>query len=121
MSNETLSLPSSQGTPWILLVEDDPLFARLFQRFWERCCPDVPCRSVGSLEGLAEILKESPAPSFVVCDRRLPDGTSDDFLFPDGLDKLIWSADGKGSFQAKPVGRVELEAAVKQISQRFEG
>ncbi len=63
----------------------------------------------------------NPGPSFIICDRRLPDGKSDDFPFPEGLDKLIWSADGEGRFQAKPVGRAELEAAVEKISLRFEG
>ncbi len=111
----------TDSSRWLLLVEDDPLFSRIFCRFWTSTYPEIPCRVVTSLESMREVLENSDLrPGLIVCDRRLPDGFAQPADFSPGTPFVIWSADLGPSYRTKPVGRQELEQAIQEFRSQFD-
>ncbi|MFA5505192.1 MAG: hypothetical protein WC314_16225 [Vulcanimicrobiota bacterium] len=104
------------SNPWILLAEDDKLFAALFQRFWVGSFPEVQVVLVPSVAEARKELQNRPTPVAAVLDYTLSDGTSEELSRELSCPFVLWSACGEGHLQAKPTGRDELGRAVQQVA-----
>ncbi|MCA9781186.1 MAG: hypothetical protein KC800_30910 [Candidatus Eremiobacteraeota bacterium] len=102
---------------WVLLAEDDKLFATLFGRFWKERFPDIPLVCVGTVSGAREELKNREAPLVAILDHTLEDGTSEHLYSELSCPSLLWSACAEGELQAKPTGRDELTTAVRKVGE----
>lgn len=102
------------GETWILLVEDDELFIRLFSRAWSKVYPRSKIRVAKSLEQARHVIATACwAPKLVVLDRLLPDGEGDEILAEISWPAVCWSVAEGGEFRAKPQGREALDSAVR--------
>lgn len=102
---------------WVLLVEDDALFALLFRRAWQRLCPNIELVVVGSLADMRRRLEEAAVgPRMLIVDRTLPDGDGHQAGrdFP-GL-RVCWSATPTAEGWSKPQGKEELEVALRRLA-----
>ncbi len=102
---------------WVLLAEDDKLFATLFGRFWKESFPDVPLVQVISIAGARRELESRSAPVVAVLDHTLQDGTSEELYSQLECPSLLWSACSEGEVKAKPKGRDELTIAVRKVGE----
>lgn len=100
------------------MVEDDPLFAKVFAHFWSQHYPSVEVRLSGSIKAMSEELASaSVPPHLVILDHNLPDGLGSEVSSTLTITNLCWSALGSGELRRKPQGRKELEQAVKELAQ----
>ncbi len=111
---------SEISSPWILLVEDDPIFSMLFCRFWRAGSSGVEIRLAKSLAQVGQILETSTsAPQLCIFDKNLPDGDGHVCAESLGLPTHCWSALGDAGGEAKPEGRAALERVVEVLSGRM--
>lgn len=102
---------------WILLVEDDPIFARLFCRCWLQAYPQIAVQVAGDLATMNSLLGQTGAPPrLIVMDRSLPDGNGHDLASGLPVQTYCWSACAEGGVAAKPQGKSALEASVQQLA-----
>lgn len=120
-SEQGLETGAEKG--WLLLAEDDALFASLFCRFFQKRYGDrFEIRVVKSLSQARLSLAQSvTAPCFAVLDLNLEDGSSEEMVGLLGCDYLLWSASPENGMHPKPSGRPALEAAVDEIATLAEG
>ena len=102
---------------WVLLAEDDKLFATLFGRFWKESFPDVPLVQVASVSGARKELDSRNAPVVAVLDYTLQDGTSEKIYSELDCPSVLWSSCAEGGIRAKPTGRDELTIAVRKVGE----
>lgn len=103
--------------PWILLAEDDKLFAMLFSRAWKHAFPDVPIfqvTTVSELSGYTGVRDSMPC--VAVLDLNLEDGTSLDVRDELACPNFVWSSDSHGEVRQKPLGKSELAECVVEIA-----
>lgn len=104
--------------PWVLLVEDDPIFSMLLRRAWQATRPDVPVVVAASLAAMRQRLEEAAAPPvLVILDQNLPDGNGHLIAADLGLPHYCWSSLGDGGALSKPQGKPQLEEAVGRLVQ----
>lgn len=103
---------------WVLLAEDDKLFASLFTRFWNQSYPHVPLVCVSTTVHAREVLSSRSPPTVAVLDHTLEDGTSEELFTELSCPAIIWSACAEGDLLAKPKGRDELCQAVRSVAER---
>ena len=112
--------PSSK--PWVLLVEDDPIFSLLFCRFWKAsgCCVEL-CLAKSLAEMERALTQADGPPSLVILDRNLPDG--DGHARADSADwpSHCWSSTSEGTSAAKPRGKQALQLAVAHLQEKVTG
>lgn len=102
--------------PWLLLVEDDAIFAMLFSRVFKARCSRYQLKLAKSLaEARALIDGSTGMPALMIIDRILPDGDGSSLAASVNVPNLCWSADGDGGFQMKPQGKAALEQAVTAL------
>jgi CheY-like chemotaxis protein len=107
----------TEPSPWILLVEDDPIFSMLFCRAWKGAHPSVSVVVAPSLAAMRDQLATAAAPPrLVVMDQNLPDGNGHKVAPELELTHHCWSALGEGGAQAKPQGKSQLEEAVGRLA-----
>lgn len=98
------------------MVEDDPLFAKVFAHFWNQVFPLVKVRLSGSLKAMSQEIESAlTPPSLVILDHNLPDGLGSEVSPTLPFTNLCWSALGDGELRRKPQGRKELEEAVQEL------
>ena len=102
---------------WILLAEDDKLFATLFTRYWKQSFPDTPLVQVSTIvQARLELASRTP-PAAAVLDYTLEDGTSEQLHTELSCPSVLWSACADGGLTAKPKGREELSLAVRAVAE----
>lgn len=108
---------------WLLLAEDDDLFASLFCRFFRKRNQErLEVRQVRSLAEARRCLSRSVAPPvFAVMDLNLEDGSGRELVSALTCPHILWSASPEPGVRAKPSGRPALEATVEEISLLAEG
>lgn len=113
---DDLPKPNSE-VPWLLLAEDDALFASLFCRFFLKFYSgQAKVTVVRSLTQLRACLLSSPRPPvFAVLDLNLEDGPSTDILSELNCPYRVWSATAENGIDEKPSGRQALEARALEI------
>lgn len=102
---------------WVLLAEDDKLFATLFGKFWRESFPDVLLVQVVSVSGARKELESRNSPVVAVLDHTLQDGTSDRLYSELSCPSVLWSSCAEGGVRAKPTGRDELTIAVRKVGE----
>lgn len=106
----------TEAAPWVLMVEDDPLFAKIFEHFWKKEFPAVEFYVSGSLGEMRDTLSEAVTdPHLVILDHNLPDGLGSQVGDTLEVRNMCWSALGSGDLRRKPQGRQELEEAVREL------
>lgn len=104
--------------PWVLLVEDDKIFAMLFCRIWQTQVAAVSISVAGTLEEMRQHLERAEhPPRLIILDRSLPDGNGHEVACHLATPYHCWSAVGEGGTEAKPQGRAALEAVVRTLAQ----
>jgi len=108
-----------ENEKWILLAEDDRLFAKLFVRFWSEAFPQIRIRIVTSnKEGVVLLQNSESRPALAVLDLNLSDGSSEELRALLQCPSVTWSAVpgiGEAAPRQKPVGRAGLVEAVKDL------
>lgn len=102
---------------WVLLAEDDKLFAALFGKFWKESFPEVLLVQVVSVSGARRELETRNSPVVAVLDHTLQDGTSDQLYLEMDCPSILWSSCAQGGVRAKPTGRDELTSAVRKVGE----
>lgn len=107
-------------SPWVLLVEDDPIFSMLFCRFWKAGSSGVEIRLAKSLAQVRQILEESTTdPQLCIFDKNLPDGDGHVLAGTLTLPTHCWSTLGDTGVESKPEGKAALERVVEALSGRM--
>ena len=120
MSSEQLNDSNSTGPSeqWILLAEDDKLFAQLFSRFWKKTYPSVELVVRSSVQEVRELLAaQESLPMIAILDRHLEDGESSDLLGVLKCPVLSWSAGESDDAVTKPAGRAQLDSALLRVAE----
>lgn len=103
---------------WLLLAEDDRLFATLFARFWKEEFAHIPLVQVSRVADAREELAKRRAPLAAVLDLNLTDGDTLELSRELTCPCLVWSACSDGEVKKKPNGRHELSCAVRSIAEK---
>jgi hypothetical protein len=103
---------------WVLLAEDDKLFATLFKRFWNQSYPSIPLVQVSSTKQARLELASRTPPAVAVLDFTLEDGTCEQLHSDLKCPSILWSACAEGELTAKPNGREELSRAVQLVAKK---
>jgi DNA-binding NarL/FixJ family response regulator len=103
---------------WVLLAEDDKLFAKLFRRYWEQSFPDIPLVQVSTTVQARIELGSRNSPAVVVLDYNLEDGTTEQLHSELSCPSVLWTSCSDGHLAAKPNGRDELSRAVRAVAEK---
>jgi hypothetical protein len=103
---------------WVLLAEDDRLFARLFVKFWEQRFPEIAVVTAASLQAARILLStQRNSPIVAVLDLNLEDGCSEDLQNMLSCPSILWSASAGERWRSKPNGRNQLVKAMAEIGE----
>ena len=105
---------------WVLLVEDDPIFAMLFRRFWKAREGAAELVVAKNLEEMSTALRERGEPHLVILDRNLPDGDGHEVARTATWPSHCWSSLGEDATGAKPIGKEALQKAVALLLDRVD-
>ncbi len=107
---------------WVLLVEDDPIFAMLFCRFWRTANSGVEVSVAKDLAQMKHLIQKAPkAPSLVIFDRNLPDGDGHAVAKDAAWPTHCWSSLAQERSEAKPQGKEALRNSVEALLEIVKG
>ena len=110
---------SKSVSPWVLLVEDDPIFSMLFCRFWRARNLEIEVHVAKRLAEAAQLLEgATSSPRLCIFDRNLPDGDGHLWAGTLAFPTHCWSATGEAGGQTKPEGKAALERVVEELVRR---
>ena len=113
---------SDSSGRWVLLVEDDPIFAMLFCRFWRAADSRVEVSVAKDLAQMKHLIeKASQAPSLVIFDRNLPDGDGHAAAKNAAWPTHCWSALAQEQVGVKPQGKDALRSSVEALLEIVQG